>query len=122
MEVCKSVLSRVKTANINLFNFLLHSSVGLQRVKMASRARKSVLSQDQIRELLFTESGNESDGKDDNYCDKFMVSEKKYSSTLDKDGSLDADTLVLRKLIYHIMKIYTLSLIEGMQSIFLFHI
>ena len=81
---------------------------------MASRACKSALSQDQIREELFTESGNESDGND--YCDKFVVSEKEYSLTSDEDTS------VLGKLIYCNTKIYILSLIESMQSIFLFHI
>ena len=84
-----------------------HSSVGFRRVKMASRARKSALSQDQIRELLFTESGDESDGNDDNYCDEFIVSEKEYSATSDEDTSLDTDTSVLGKVIYHSTKIYT---------------
>ena len=101
---------------------MLYSSVGFRRVKMASRARKSAQSQDQIRELLHTESGDKSDGSDNNYCDKFVMNEKQYSSTSDEDTSLDADTSVLGKLIYHSMKIYTLSLIESMQSIFLFHI
>ena len=50
------------------------------------------------------------------------MSEKQYSTISDEDTSLDADTSVLGKLIYHSMKIYTLSLIESMQSIFLFHI
>ena len=86
---------------------------------MASRARKSALSQDQIGELLFTD---EYDGNDYNYCDEFIMSEKEYLSTSDEDTTLDADTSVLGTLIYHSMKIYTLSLIESMQSIFLFHI
>ena len=89
---------------------------------MASRARKSTLSQYQIRELLFAESGNESDGNDDNYCNEFIMSEKEYSLTSDEDTFLDADTSVLDKFIYHSIKIYTLSLIESMQSIFLFYI
>ena len=74
---------------------MLHSSVGFRRVKMASRARKSALSQDQIRELLLTESGDESDENDENYCNEFIMSEKQYSSTSDEDTSLDADTSVL---------------------------
>ena len=92
---------------------MFHLSVGFRRVKMALRARKSA---------QFTESGDESDGNDDNYCDEFIMSEKQYSSTSDEDTFLEADTLVLGKLIYHSMKIYTLSLIESMQSIFLFHV
>ena len=74
---------------------MLHSSVGFRRVKMAARARKSALSQDQIRELLLTESGDESDGNDDNYCNEFIMSEKQYSSTSVEDTSLDADTSIL---------------------------
>ena len=74
---------------------MLYSSVGFRRVKMASRARKSALSQDQIRELISIESGDESDGNDDNYCNEFIMSEKQYSSTSNEDTSLDADTPVL---------------------------
>ena len=85
---------------------------------MASRASKSALSQDQTRELLFTESGNESDGNDNNCSDEFIVNEKEYSSTSDEDTSLGADNSVLGKLIYYSMKIYTLSLIKSIQSIF----
>ena len=50
------------------------------------------------------------------------MNDKQYLSTSDEDTSLDADTLVLGKLIYHNMEIYTLSLFESVQSIFLFHI
>ena len=66
---------------------------------MSARARKSTFLQDQIRDILFTESGDESDVDDDNDCDEFIVSENDYSSTSDDDASLHADTSVLGKLI-----------------------
>ena len=82
---------------------------------MAARNRKSALSDEQIRELLFTESGDESDGNDDSDFDEFMLSEKENSSTSDEDTSLDANTSILGKLIYQSMKKITLSPIESMS-------
>ena len=66
---------------------------------MAARNRKSALSDEQIRELLFAESGDESDGNDNSDFDEFILSEKENSSTSDEDTSLDANTSILGKLI-----------------------
>ena len=90
MEGSKSVLSRKNS------KYQFYCSISCFIQVLASRARKSALSQDQIlRELLLTELGNESDGNNDNYCNEFIMSEKQYSFTSDKDTSLDADTSVL---------------------------
>ena len=93
---------------------LLHSSVGFQRVKIAAGNRKSTLSDEQIRESLSAESGDESDGNDDSNFDEFILSEMENSPTSDEDTSPDASTSSLGKLIYHSKKKCTLTQIESM--------
>ena len=48
---------------------------------MAARNPKSALSDDQIKESLFAESGDESDENEDCDSDEFILSEKENSST-----------------------------------------
>ena len=50
---------------------------------MAARNRKSTLSDEQIRESLSAESGDESDGNDDSNFDEFILSEMENSPTSD---------------------------------------
>ena len=108
----QSVLARALTATGTYVSSLasgsraqlFHSSVGFRRVKSVARNRKSALSDEQIRESLSAESGDESDGNDDSDFDELILSEKENSSPSDEDSSLDANTSSLGKLIYHSMK------------------
>ena len=81
---------------------------------MAAGNRKLALSEEQISNSPFVESGNESDGNDDSDYDEFILSEKENSSTSDENTSLHANTSILGKLICHSMKKFTLSPIESM--------
>ena len=90
MEGSKSVLSRVKTANINfIVQFLasfkcwhLKSKDGFKspQISTITRSNKRIT------------TGDESDRNGNNYCNELIMSEKQYSSTSDKDTFLDADT------------------------------